>query len=151
MEQAIFDHLTGNQAARQWKQFLRALAAEFSDQLAEADLRGMMQRVGGRLAAQLPLPRCDTLAQMQHAMSDVWQGCDWGWVELHETADHLAIRHFCSPLRAAFGDQHLRWTPAFLEGVYQQWFHSMGSGSTLRVQQSTQADTTGCVEFRLAP
>ena len=150
MEKAIFEYVSEAQASRQWKQFLAALAAEFGEQLADADLRAMMQRVGARFAAQLPLPRCDTVPQMQQAMSDLWMSCDWGWVELHENADHLAIRHFCSPLRAAFGEQHLRWTPAFLEGAYQQWFHSMGSGSTLRVQQSTQADAFGCVEFRLA-
>lgn len=150
MEQAIYDYVSGAQANRQWKHFLAALAAEFSEQLPDLDLRAMMQRIGVRFATQLPLPRCDTVPQMQDAMSQLWASCDWGWVELHESADHLAIRHYCSPLRAAFGEQHLRWTPAFLEGVYQQWFQSMGSGSTLRVQQSTQADAFGCVEFRLA-
>lgn len=150
MEQAIFEYVSNSQANRQWKHFLSALATEFDEQLAEADLRAMMQRVGARFAGQLTLPRCDTLAQMQQAMSEVWMGLDWGWVELHESGDHLAVRHFCSPLRAAFGEQHLRWTPAFLEGVYQQWFQSMGSGAALHVQQSTQADAFGCVEFRLA-
>lgn len=150
MEQVISDYLGEQQAARQWKPFLGALAEEFGTQLEEPELRALMQRLGSRFAEHQPLPACQTLTDMQQAMSQAWFASDWGWTELEEHADHLLVRHYCSPLRAAFGERHQRWTPAFLEGAYQQWFHNMGSGSVLRLQQSSELDRFGCVEFRLA-
>ncbi|GAA5235281.1 cellulose biosynthesis protein BcsD [Verticiella sediminum] len=150
MEQAIEEYLAQRQGSRQWRFFLSALAEEFATQLREPDLRAMMQRIGTRFASAHPLPAARTIADASQAMSACWDAQGWGWVDLEEHADHLLIRHYCSPLRAAFGQEHLHWTPAFLEGAYQQWFQALGSGSALRVQQSSQADGFGCVEFRLA-
>lgn len=144
------DYLARCQGSRQWRGFLAALADEFATQLSETDLRALMRRIGTRFATTFPLPGSQTLAEAQRAMSACWDSQDWGWVELEERTDHLLIRHYCSPLVTALGSTHLRWTPAFLEGAYQHWFRSLGSGAALTVQQSSQADSFGCVELRLS-
>jgi hypothetical protein len=146
---SIVEYLSDRQCSRQWKSFLGALADEFSAQLDVGDLRALMHRVGVRFATQTVLERCQTVDDMQFAMSKIWVALDWGWVSVEEAADHLLITHNCAPLRAAFGPGALQWTPAFLEGVYQRWFQEQGSGTELVVVQHSQPDSAGCVEFRL--
>ncbi len=126
------------------------MAQEFSAQLPETDLRLLMQRIGARFADLAPVSNCQSIADLQTAISGIWMEQDWGWVTLEEKDDHLSIRHNCAPIKAAFGTDSLAWTPAFLEGAYQRWFHQMGAGQILDVKQSSDADTLGCVEFRLS-
>lgn len=149
MNSSIVEYLSDRQCSRQWKSFLGALAEEFSTQLDPADLRALMHRVGDRFASQITLDSCQTVDDMQFAMSKVWVGLDWGWVAVEEASDHLRITHNCAPLRSAFGQDALAWTPAFLEGVYQRWFQEQGSGAALTVKQHSEPDMAGCVEYRL--
>lgn len=149
MNSSIVEYLSDRQCSRQWKSFLGALAEEFSTQLDATDLRALMHRIGVRFATQMALEPCQTVDDMQFAMSKVWVGLDWGWVAVEEAPDHLLITHNCAPLRAAFGHEALTWTPAFLEGAYQRWFQQQGSGTELVVTQHSEPDVAGCVEFRL--
>ncbi|OVZ63802.1 cellulose synthase [Pigmentiphaga sp. NML080357] len=149
VDQTILEYLGDRQASKQWKGFLNALVQEFASQLSEADLRALMRRVGSRFAEQSPLAECRTLDDVQFAMSKIWMANDWGWVTVEEENGSLRLSHNCSPLRAAFGQNASPWAPAFLEGAYQQWFEQLGSGKHLGVQQTSELDTLGCVEFRL--
>jgi hypothetical protein len=150
VDQTIAEYLVDRQCSRQWKGFLNAMAEEFATQLPEADLRALMQRIGVRFADQSELPPCQTLDDLQFAMSKVWVSLDWGWVTIDEEGSFLRIRHNCAPLRAAFGQNALVWTPAFLEGVYQRWFQMLGSSSELGLTQVSEPDALGCIEYRLS-
>ena len=145
----MIEYLLARQSSRQWNGFLSALSAELSSHLGVDECRALMHRAGLRFASQTPLPACETVQEMQHAMSEVWLGMEWGWVSLHETPQYLSIQHFCTPLQAAFGAEHAGGMAAFLEGVYQHWFHSLGSGPALVVRQATEPDRYGFVEYRL--
>ncbi|GAA0521684.1 hypothetical protein GCM10009097_44050 [Pigmentiphaga daeguensis] len=149
VDPTTLEYLGSRLASRQWTGFLGALAREFSDQLPEADLRALMHRVGARFASESALADCQSLDDVQFAMSKIWMAQDWGWVTVHEHDDSLHISHHCSPLSAAFGQQASPWMAAFLEGAYQRWFEQLGAGKSLSVKQAGEPDAVGCVEFRL--
>ncbi len=148
MEPAIVEYFAELQCSRQWKGFLRALAEEFSLQLPEADLQALMRRLGIRFAQGEPLPACQTLDELQIAMGRIWVAQDWGWVTLEESQGSLRIAHFCVPLFTALGPASLKWAPAFLEGVYQEWFRQSQAGE-LQVRHVAGPDAAGSVELRL--
>ena len=148
VDQTTFDYLADRQCAKQWKGFLGAMAQEFGKHSSAAELRALMRRVGESYARQTPLPACHTLDDIQLAASRVWMAQDWGWVTVAEEGDALHLRHYCSPLSAAFGPEGAAWAPAFLEGAYQQWFQQLGA-QDLGVTQTADIDHVGCVQFRL--
>ncbi|MBV8617656.1 MAG: cellulose synthase [Curvibacter sp.] len=144
----VTEHLARQQCSRQWRHFLHALAAEFAAALPPADLRTLSQRIGQRFANELPLQPQPTLEGLEGQLSALWRELDWGWVQLSQQGAQLEIRHFCSPLTAAFGASGVEWAAGFLEGAYQHWFDQQGAPG-LKVAQSTETDAWGCVSFRL--
>lgn len=148
MEPAIVEYFAELQCSRQWKGFLRALAEEFTQQLPEADLQALMRRLGARFAHAEPLPDCETLDALQLAMGRIWIAQDWGWVALTEVQGSLRISHYCAPLFTALGPQSSAWSPAFLEGVYQEWFRQSHAAG-LKVHHVAGPDATGSIELRL--
>jgi hypothetical protein len=48
----------------------------------------------------------------------------------------------------AFGANALPWSPAFLEGAYQEWLSALGAQG-LSVVQAGEFDESAAVEFRL--
>ena len=148
MEPSVVEYFAELQCSRQWKGFLRALSEEFSQQLPEADLKALMRRLGLRFAQGLPLPDCSTLDELQTAMGRIWISQDWGWCALEELPGALRISHYCAPLFTAFGPTSQGWAPAFLEGVYQEWFRQSHAGG-LQVHQMAGPDASGSVELRL--
>ena len=143
----LLDYYTSHQASIQWRAFLTALAQEFAAQLETAQLRELMVRIGVRFADAHPAGACATLDDLASFFNTTWSSLDWGFVNLVERDDYLAIEHFCAPL-AAFGAASARWTPAFLEGAYQRWLHELGaSGLDLRQVETGEQHA---FEFRLA-
>ena len=145
-----WQYLLDRRCDRQWKDFLGAMSAEFAAQLSVADLRLLLRKIGERFARQTALPACATLDDIRDAANRIWSEIDWGHVEMREADGYLSLVHHCAPLKAAFGDDALAWSPAYLEGVYQQWFVSCGAGSDLRVAQASDADGAGTIEYRLS-
>jgi hypothetical protein len=145
---AIFDYLFDRQISRQWRGLLAALAEEFEAQIGRTELRQLMHRVGSRFAHTHPLPDCGSTAELAEALNGLWRKTEWGFVELTDERDYLSIVHYCAPL-PAFGQNALSWTPAFLEGAYQQWLSALGA-SGLAVKQARDFGDDGAVEFRLA-
>jgi hypothetical protein len=118
----------------QWRSFNRALAAELIESLPEEENRKLFARIGRRMAQDLPLARCDTLAQLQDAFNARWERIDWGFGTLGEAEDHVAIVHACSPMAMAFGSGTSGWTEGLLEGAYQTWFAAQGMPTLLGVR-----------------
>jgi hypothetical protein len=143
----LLDYYTRHQASTQWRAFLTALAQEFETQLETAQLRELMARIGIRFANAHPAGACATLDELASFFNATWSSLDWGFVNLVERDEYLAIEHFCAPL-AAFGDAAGAWTPAFLEGAYQRWLVELGAGA-LALRQVETGDSRA-FEFRLA-
>ncbi|MEX8493393.1 cellulose biosynthesis protein BcsD [Sphaerotilus sp.] len=125
----------------QWRPFLGALAQELSSRIEPDQARALMRRLGVSMARSAPLPAMELLPDLEEAMNGVWSGMNWGWVELNDTDDALKIIHHCAPIEAAFGAGSRHWSPAVLEGAYEQWLRAAGAGDRLRVQQLA-TDTT---------
>lgn len=135
----------------QWLAFNRALALELSAGLPPEESRRLFARIGERVAQQLPVARCNTLAELERAVNARWEAIGWGFGRLEEGAETLSITHDCSPLAAAFGAEAAGWTSGFLEGAYQAWFRAQGSPAGLRVQAMTQGDAESAgTQVRLA-
>jgi hypothetical protein len=145
---AALDYFAARQCPMQWKGFLHATAGELASRFGPDDLRHVMHGIGARFAAGIDLPDSNTVPEMEAAMSAIWQRLDWGWVELEEQSGSLQLVHHCAPLHAAFGEDALAWTPAFLEGAYQQWFAQLGASDVLRVRQVTPATSVQGIVFR---
>lgn len=148
IETCLEYHAT-QQCARQWNAFLLALAAEFQGKIEEAELRALMRRIGDTVARTLALNPGDSLQELESSINSVWFGMDWGWVRLKEMQNYLSIEHYASPLRKAFGEEALSWTPALLEGIYAYWFSTLGADSSLRLRQFGAPGGIGQpIEFR---
>jgi hypothetical protein len=143
----LLDYHASHQASKQWRGFLTALAQEFETQLDTAHLRELMARIGVRFADAHPAGACATLDELVAFFNTTWSSLDWGFVNLVEQDEYLAIEHFCAPL-AAFGNTAATWTPAFLEGAYQRWLSELGAaGLALRQVEASQHRA---FEFRLS-
>jgi hypothetical protein len=143
----MLEYLLERRISPQWRGMLTALAQEFETQLGVDELRELMRRVGQRYAEAHPLPPCESLEALAAALNACWAGQDWGYVELYEDAAYLGLTHFCAPL-GAFGAQAWSWTPALLEGAYQQWLGAMGAGP-LQVRQHSLGEYGAAIEYRL--
>ncbi|WP_260986309.1 cellulose biosynthesis protein BcsD [Bordetella genomosp. 13] len=148
MESALHTHLSQRLCAHQWREFLAALAAELTQDLTPNHLRNVMRRTGERFARQHALGGSGTISELQAAINRVWHAQDWGWVEIAEADDHLALTHNCAPLQAAFGASHKGWTNGFLEGAYEFWMRDLGADAQLHVTQAGEPDSLGTVVFR---
>lgn len=148
VESAIHKHLSQRLCSRQWQDALSALAAELANDLTPNHLRAVMRRTGERFARQRALPGTPSLEGLQTAINAIWADLDWGWVEIGESGDHLALTHWCAPLRAGFGADSLGWTTGFLEGAYEQWMRQLGADAQLRVSQAGPPDEYGTVAYR---
>jgi hypothetical protein len=136
------DYHLRHQCSAQWRPFLAALAQELNARIETDQCRALLRRLGTAMARNAPLPPLELLPDLEAAMNHVWSGMRWGWVELNDTDDALRIVHHCAPIEAAFGSGSRTWSPAVLEGAYEQWLRAAGAGDRLRVQQ-VATDTTG--------
>lgn len=148
MESAVYTHLSHRLCAHQWRDFLGALAGELTQDLTPNHLRNVMRRTGERFARQHALGGSGTIGDLQAAINRVWHGQDWGWVDISEADDHLALTHYCAPLQAAFGAAYQGWTNGFLEGAYECWMRDLGADAQLRISQAGEPDAVGTVVFR---
>jgi Cellulose synthase subunit D len=144
---SLLDYYTRHQASTQWRGFLTALAEEFESQLDTVQLRQLMARIGVKFAGSHSPGACATLDELASFFNATWSSLDWGFVNLVERDEYLAIEHYCAPL-AAFGGNADAWTPAFLEGAYQHWLRELGAGA-LVLRQADSGDRRA-LEFRLA-
>jgi len=133
-------YIARRQISAQWQPFLTAFSIEFGQQIPIAELRVLMARLGKSMAEKLPMPAGNTIAALEESINAIWLEMDWGWVQLSEKNDGLFVEHHVAPLRTAFGEDALSWSPAILEGVYEHWFSVIGAGSQL---QLTQVKTNG--------
>lgn len=123
------------QCSVQWRAFLAAFSAEFASKGEPRDLRAFMYQLGHGMGASFAVTDGSSLPALESCMNRIWAELNWGWVQLIEEPDSLVVAHHASPLKAAFGASALEWTPALLEGIYAQWFETLGMDKSLRLSQ----------------
>ena len=113
----------------QWRAFLASLAIELHLGSESEEVRTFLRAVGSRLASRLPLPKVETLEELETAMNRVWLEVNWGWVRLGADDEGIWIVHGSYPTVMVEDDPDL-WSlgcSAVLEGVYSHWLTAQGS------------------------
>lgn len=146
------DYYRARQCSHQWRAFLRAFTAELFTHAEDEDARGFMFQLGQRMASELVLGECETLADLEAAMNRHWSHLDWGWCRLTEADRAIVIRHAAWPMPDK-ADTH--WPiaiAALLEGVYSVWFRDQGGDADLQAKSvpDATAGVAGVLEFRYA-
>jgi len=150
VNQLSLRYLMARGAEAQWRDFLRAMAAELSIQLSPAELRRTFHNMGRRMAQASPLDAL-TLPSFEQRANDWLLERGWGWLRIDDGDEWLDLMHACGPLRAAFGDDAMRWTSALFEGLYAGWLRQAGAGEDLEVRQIGGASgTCDVLQFRFA-
>ncbi len=129
----LLDGYRDRSCARQWRSFLRAMAAEFGQALPDEESARLMARIGQRFADAHPLPPAATVQALQASVNAVWSECEWGWAAFEERHDQLRIVHACSPFAVALGPGN-GWQHGFLEGAYRHWLRAAGMLAVLDVR-----------------
>lgn len=148
MDNAIFSHLNDRLCAHQWRDTLTAFAHELSQDLTAHRLRQIMRRTGERFASTNVMLQANTIDELCRSANQLWRMLDWGWMDCSDADDHLALTHYCSPLAAAFGTEHLGWSSGFLEGVYEVWMRQLGADESLRMTQQHVSVDDSTIVFR---
>lgn len=149
MSQQSRQYIETQQNSREWQLFLHAFAQEFSEKGDVRDLRALMHQLGRRMALLAPVEDGSSLQALENAVNRVWSEMNWGWAELQEQADALLIMHYVAPLRHAFGEAAIGWTPALLEGMYAQWLEKLGMDKSLQLVQRSPEDHGRMLTFEL--
>jgi hypothetical protein len=146
------DYFRSQQVPLQWSPVLLAMAQELSAHADEDSLHQLFVRIGARFAKSVEsqFEGISTLAELTHALNDLWNRTQWGWVALKEARDGIEIEHKYAPLSEAFGAQTLTWTVGLLEGFYQTVFHLFGASEKMLVSYLGQQEDGFCIHLKLA-
>ena len=109
--------------------------------------RGFYLAIGRRLAALEPIEQVADLSILGDRLNRLWGAFEWGQVRLHMDDDGIIIRHEGLP-HALDGDVEGLWpelVSAVLEGAYDSWFRTLGSGDALQTRRIDQ----GCGTLEL--
>jgi len=112
-----------------------------------AQTEAFLIAVGRRFAGHHPLARDVanspmTLDVLVHTMNAVWASYDLGAVAVSTASDGYGLVHTLGGFAA--GPLNRLMGP-FLEGCYDAWMRSLGSGAALRTLRTDHA--AGCVRF----
>lgn len=145
VQSKLISYLESQRRDAQWAPLLQSFVHEASSALGRDESRRLMVKAGMRAAREMALPQCDSVGQMEIEANRHWARLGWGVVSFTERRDSLDISHECVPADPP-AQQGLA---DFLEGVYQQWFVSVGAGAQLQVRQYQSAEE-GIFLYRLA-
>ncbi len=140
--------LSGYPLLRSHPALLAAMIGEVSEGATDEQARGFFNAVGTRLAAMLPLAEVDDADELVAQMNGLWDALGLGRVGLELDDEGIDIIHSDLPVVLDAGDDGLwmKAAPHILEGAYESWFRSLGSGATLTTRLTRAAP--GLVELR---
>ncbi len=125
--------LSANGSTHAWAALLTAMISEVDEGATDEQLQGFFHAVGGRIAAMRPLADLEDLDDIVGQINLFWSGMGWGSVILELDDEGIDIHHSGMPagLDGNPRDGWAKVAPLLLEGVYESWFRSLGSGPTL--------------------
>jgi hypothetical protein len=144
---ALNQYISSRLCSPQWGAFLPLFAVELTQDLTPGHLSQVMRRTGGQFARRHALGAIDTLVDLQAAVNRIWDGLDWGWVEMREAEDRLVLAHYYAPLQIVFGVEHQAWSGAFLEGAYEWWMRQLDADLQLRASAPGESEASDPMTF----
>lgn len=118
-------------------------AAEICEAVPEAQARGFFLSLGRRIAGLEKLDGVTDVAALAARLDGFWSALEWGHVEVEPGADGFVVRHHGLP-RDIAPDPRGNWAlmlAAVLEGAYDSWFRTLGSGPALHTRAQWNGDT----------
>lgn len=138
------DYFLKQQARALWAPFIRTLLADVMSKGGEAQTGVFLRDIGTQMARQYPLEQTDDIKALEAFMNEALTELQFGWVKVGATQTRIVIEHGAFPL-PSFGnaereEQEARLFAKLLEGLYQEWFVSLGACSEVPVNtQSVQS------------
>ena len=120
-----------------------SVAAEVLEAVPEAQARGFFLSLGRRIAGLESLEGVIDVATLASRLDGFWNALEWGRVEIEPGDDGFLVRHRGLPLRVA-ADPQGHWAAMLatvLEGAYDSWFRTLGSGPALHTRARWNGDT----------
>ena len=119
------------------------IAAEIFESAPAAQAHGFFVTVGRRMAQLEPLDGVSDASVVAERINAFWQALNWGEIELTLGEDAIIVRHWDLPNKLT-PDPQVHWAKMLLgvlEGAYDSWFRSMGSGPALQTTAAWKGDT----------
>ena len=98
-----------------------------------AQRRAFFRAVGARIAAAHPVGDAQDIGALAESINRLWRQHDCGEVRFELAPDGLLITHmgFARSLSAILGGATEQVLRPILEGAYDAWRHTLGSGANL--------------------
>lgn len=109
-------------------------ASEIFKSATAAQARGFYVAVGKRIASLAPVEDISDLDALTQRINRVWHAMHWGEASLSMDDEGIIVHHHGMP-DALEGDLEGHWPDvknAILEGAYDGWFRTLGSGPQLK-------------------
>lgn len=117
-------------------------AAELGEALPPAQAHGFYLAIGRRLAALEMLEGVTDTVSLRQRTNAFWHVLGWGEVDIEAGADGILVRHRGAPvtISGATGPHWRAALLALLEGAYDTWFRTLGSGPALHTTAQWKGD-----------
>ncbi|TYC80995.1 cellulose biosynthesis protein BcsD [Novosphingobium sp. BW1] len=118
-------------------------ATEICEAVPELQARGFFAAIGRRMAALESLDGLSDAALLSIRINDFWRALDWGEARLELTDEGIVVQHTNLP-RDIAPDPRGHWATMLagvLEGAYDSWFRTLGSGPALTTTAEWKGDT----------
>lgn len=139
--------IRGNAGMEPTRLILDLVLRQIRSTATEEQEHAFLTTVGRDLAARYPLGDSGDLGALEERINDIWQMLDLGMATITVGDDAIRIRHDLPRIDGSQPGANWRSVvPALIEGAYDAWLRSMGSGPRLRTTQVER--TADRVEFR---
>lgn len=124
-----------------------ALIAEVREITSADEAQGFFVAIGRRIAARLSLENLENAQDIAARINGFWEDIGWGEVILQFDDEGVDILH--RNLSTLSWDHHAADSKVvgfLLQGAYDSWFRTLGSGPRLRTQVTQRSE--GTIELR---
>jgi hypothetical protein len=144
---SAFEHETGHRARGCLGLLLNLFLDEVRANATEEEELAFYRETGLRMAKRYPISGHGDAAVLERDLNLIFEETGFGSAQVSVADDALHIRHMMPPLSDLGGDQPWRFVfSALLEGAYDAWLRSLGSGPRLHTTISSAHDDV--IEFR---
>jgi len=137
--------------SRQWRPFMCSLMTELFSNFEVEEACGLLRQIGGRLAAETPLPKLGTLEELETGVNEALSAMNWGYIRLSLVGAEIEIVHRAYPDIGAAQPARQAWRAGFgaiLEGLYTTWLQMQGGRHDMRARTRPEASETLAVTLR---
>lgn len=123
-----------------------ALIAKIREITSEDEAQGFFVAIGRRIAARLSMDGAENAQDIAARINGFWDEMGWGEAVLQFDDEGVDILHRNLSQRSGLDDHGSETMGHVLQGAYDSWFRSLGSGPRLRTRVTQLSE--GTIELR---